>query len=180
MVCNLVVGIVFSAVFLFYVGYYALMLLYLSLGIDLCDFKSDATVEWPSLGEIIGGIIVFIVWLCAFAYLGPHSLIRFKRRLSSRLHVLSGRPLASVEGKATLDPSSESGYIGIEIGEFYFNFDDCWLNVDHDDLGKLERAGGWMRIWYIPTATQAWNNPNTGKLMKYDSMLVRAEWRPAP
>ncbi|HKZ79297.1 MAG TPA: hypothetical protein VJ124_13430 [Pyrinomonadaceae bacterium] len=67
---------------------------------------------------IIESVLATIVGVALFAYLGPHSLIRLKRRLSSRLYVLMGRPLASVEGHPTLEPSSESGYSGIQVGAF--------------------------------------------------------------
>lgn len=177
LIFGLVVGLVFSGVLLLGVGYYALALISYVFGSDVWGFKGELPAGPPSLGSLCGGCISILIWVCFFAYLGPHSLIRLKRRLAARWHVLTGRPLAAVEGGAILDPSSESGYVGLEIREFYFNFEDCWLNVEDEDLAELEQARGAMRIWYIP-GTREWTNPATGKLVKYDSLLVRAEWRP--
>lgn len=176
-----IIGLVFSAVLLVYFGFIALMLLYVILGLDLyppLDVKSMIADVPTSIGGLIEGIIGTIVGLALFAYFGPHNLIRVKRRFSARLYVLAGRPLALVEGPPTFDPSSESGYNGIEIGEFYFDWTDCMLDVKDGDLEKLERADGLMRIWYIPREMRAWNNPRTGKLVKYNCILVWAEWRP--
>lgn len=174
----LIFGVIFSAVLLFFICYIALALLYIVFGLNPLNIKDEIPIERPSIGSIIEGIIAFLVWLAFFAYLGPHSLIRFKRRLSSRLYVLAGRPLASVEGKPTFEPDSECGFNGIEIREFYFDFEDCQLNIDYKDLEKLQRAGGVMRAWYIPSGMREWNNPNTGKTVKYNCLLVYAEWRP--
>jgi len=35
-------------------------------------------------------------------------------------------------------------------------------------LEKLERAGGLIRVWYIPTEMRSWNHPRTGKVVKYN------------
>ena len=178
MVYHLVGGLVFSAVLVVGLGYVALALVYMSFGFDPLGLKFDIPAGPMSLGDIAGGIASFVVWFCLFAYLGPHSLIRFKRRLSIRLHVLAGRPLASVEGKPSFDPDTESGYSGIQIGEFYFDFNDCSLDIEDGDLSAIERAGGTMRIWYVPTGMRTLTQPSTGKDVKYDCVLVRAETRP--
>jgi hypothetical protein len=101
-----------------------------------------------------------------------------KRRLFARLYVLSGRELHCVEGAPTYDEASERGYVGVEVGQFYFSFDDCWLNVDDPDIARLQTAGGKLRVWYIPAGLRSWTNPHTGKIVRYDGILVRAEWRP--
>lgn len=176
MLWGLVVGVVFSGVLLLIAVYCALLGLYKVAGIDLLDFQSDVASDPPSTGGFLGGLVAFVVWLCFFLYLGPHSLIRFWRRMYCRWYVFSGRPLASVEGRPRFDPSSESGYIGLEIGDFYFKFDDCWLDADDETLAKLD-GGGVLRAWYVPTRTRTWTNPTTGKLVNYDCTLVRAEWR---
>lgn len=176
MIGGLVVGVVFSAGLLLIAVYCALRALYMVLGIDLLDFKAEAAADPPSVGGFLGGLAAFIVWLCFFLYLGPHSLIRFQRRLYSRWYVLSGRPLASLEGRPRFDPSSESGYIGLEIGDFYFKFDDCWLDADDETLAKLDGRGV-LRAWYVTTGTRTWTNPTTGKQVNYDCTLVRGEWR---
>jgi len=178
---QVMIGLAFSAALLFYLVLVALGLVYSIFGLDLyppLDVKSMPNDLPTSIWGIIEGIIATIVGGAFFAYLGPHNLIRVKRRLLARLYVMAGRPLASVEGKPIFDPSSESGYIGIEIREFYFDWTDCTLNVKDGDLEKLERAGGVMRIWYLPREMRSWVNPRTGRLVKYNCILVRAEWRP--
>jgi hypothetical protein len=171
--------LVFSGVLLLIAAYCALRALYMVAGIDLFDFRSEPAGETPSLSGFLGGLVAFVVWLCFFAYLGPHSLIRFTRRMYCRLYVLTGRPLASVEGRPRFDPSSESGYIGLEIGDFYFKFDDCWLDADDEALAKLDRPDGTLRVWYVPTRPRTWTKPATGKPVNHDSTLVRADWRAA-
>ena len=179
---QVIIGLVLSAVLLCFVVFYALVLLFVIFGFDLyppLDIKSMIKDLPTSTGGIIEGILGTLVGLALFAYLGPHTLIRFKRRLAARLYVLAGRPLASVEGHPTFEPSSESGYNGIEIGEFYFDFEDCLLDVKGGDLEEWERAGGVMRMWYIPREMRSGKNPRTGRLVKYNCIPVRAEWRPA-
>ena len=157
------------------------MLLYVIFGINLyppLDIKSMIKDLPSSTRGMIEGIIATLLGLGLFAYIGPHNLIRFKRRLSARLYILSGRPLASVEGKQTFDPDSECGYNGIEVGEYYFDLNtDFWLDRDID-LGKLDNASGEMCIWYIPTGLRDYKNSRTGKVVKHNCVLVRAEWRP--
>lgn len=180
-IVRLIVGLVFSGAILAYLVLLSLVLLYAIFGLDLyppLDVKSMKAELPTSISGIIEGIIGTFVGLGLFAYLGPHTLIRFKRRLAARLYVMAGRPLASVEGKPIFDPSSESGYNGIEIGEFYFDWTDCYLSMKDGCLEDLEQAGGRMRIWYIPTEMRSWNNPRTDKMVKYNCILVRAEWRP--
>jgi hypothetical protein len=179
MVAGLIFGLVFSAVLLYLTAYFVVVVLSVIFGLDLFGIESKPAGEATSTGSVIGFIVAVLGCLGFFAYLGPHSLIRFKRRLASRLYVMSGRPLSCVEGKPVFEPDSESGYLGIEIGAFYFNFEDCWLDVEDEDLDKLRRAGGAMRIWYIPTRMREWIDPATGKLVKYNGILVRAEWRPS-
>ena len=177
---QITIGLIISAVLMCFILFYALVLLYVVFGLDLyppLDIKSMIKDLPSSKGGIIESIIGTILGLGLFAYFGPHNLIRFKRRLSARLYILAGRPLASVEGKPTFDPDSESGYNGIEVGEFYFDLNtDFWLDRDVD-LGKLDEAGGEMRIWHIPTGLRNYKNPRTGKTVKHNCILVRAEWR---
>lgn len=174
----LIFGLLFSAFLLYLIVYLILSVAYIGFGVDLFDIKETLTDWKPSLKSIIEAVIAGVVWLALFAYLGPQNLIRVKRRLASRFYVMAGRPLAVIEGRATFDPSSESGYNGIEVGEFYFDLDtDCWL-IKEEELETLERAGGVMRIWYIPKDVRSWINPKTGRLVKYNVLLVRAEWRP--
>lgn len=181
-IVQMIIGLVFSAALLWEVACVALVLLYAICGLDLfpqLDITSIVKDLPPlSTGSIIGGIIATIVGLSLFACFGPYNLIRVKRRLSARLHVMAGRPLASVEGQPTFDPSSESGYNGVEIGEFYFDWTDCWLGLKDGDLEELERAGGLMRVWYIPREMRTWTSSRTGKAVNYNCILVRAEWRP--
>jgi hypothetical protein len=178
---QVIFGLLFSAWLLVCLGVVAPGLIYIIFGLDLyppLDIKSMTAHVRPSIGGIIEAIVATIVTLAFWAYLGPHNLIRFKRRLSARLYVMAGRPLASVEGEPTLDSGSEIT-MGVEVGEFYFSFEDCWLKfVDGGDLDKLDRAGGAMRIWYIPTDVRTYKSARTGEVVKDTCILVWAEWRP--
>src|SRR4030095_10963924 len=177
---NLFFGLIFSVIFLLFIGFIALQAFYVIFGLDLyppLDIKSTIEEAHPTLGGILAGIITFVIGSLVLATFVLHNLYVVKRRLLDRLYLHAGRPLGLIEGKPIFEPDSESGYSGIEVGEFYFGFDDCWLDVDDEDLEKLERAGGAMRIWFIPTGMRCWNLPRTGKLVKYNCTLVRAEWR---
>lgn len=174
-----IAGLAFSAVFLYLTIYFALIVLYSIFGINPLGLTDESDHSQPiTISAIIEGVIALVGWFAFFAYLGPHSVMVVKRRLLDRWYVLSGRPLASIEGAPTFDTGSEISYYGVEVGEFYFNLHDCCLDIDDKDMGKLESARGEMRIWYIPTAMREWTNPRTGELVKYDCTLVRAEWRP--
>jgi hypothetical protein len=178
---NVIFGLIFSIVLLLFVGFFVLQTLYVIFGLDLypaLDIRSTIPNEHPSIWAIIGGILVFIVGILVLGTFALHNLYVVKRRLFDRLYLLAGRPLASVEGKPNFEPDSESGYTGVEVGELYFKFDDCWLVLEVADIEELDRASGSMRIWYIPAGMRSWTNSRTGKLIKYNCTLVRAEWRP--
>jgi hypothetical protein len=178
-VCNVIFGLIFSVILLLYVSFFVLALSYVLFGLDLyppLDMPNTIAGAHPSLGGLIRDIVIYIIGLLVLVTFALHNLHVVKQRLLDRLYLCAGQPLASVEGKPIFEPDSESGYNGIEGGEFYFAFDNCWLDVDSKELEKLARADGSMRIWYIPTGIRSWN-PRTGKTVQYNCTLVRAEWR---
>ena len=136
--------------------WFVLLLVYVITGLNLLNFKS---VDEPqSAVDIIWGLFFSLCGGIGGAlYLG-----HVKRRLFSRLYVLSGRPLASVVGPPYIYGMDSDDSLGLEVGRRDFDLEnDCRLTKV--DLGKLERAGGEMRVWYVPS---------TG-------VLVHAEWRPS-
>jgi hypothetical protein len=178
--CNVIFGLIFSLILLLFVAFFVIAECYIIFGVDLYpafDIKSAIADVDRSLGGVIGELIIFIIGVVVLATFALHNLNVVRLRLVDRLYLLSGGRLESVEGRAIFEPDSESGYNGIEIGELYFGFDHCWLDVRVEDLEKLDRAGGTMRIWYIHTRLRSWIQPSTGKTIKYNCTLVRAEWR---
>ena len=151
-----IIGLVFLALFLLSLISCALLLLYFVSGLDLLDFKS--AYEPLTSDDIFEALFLDLFFLTASVlYLGA-----VKRRLFSRLYVLAGRPLVSVEGPPDFNVVDFDRFLGFKVGERYFNLqDDCWLT--EADLEKLQQAGGVMRVWYVPS---------TG-------VLVHAEWRPS-
>ena len=176
-VFQLLFGLVFAGLLLVCAVFFILALPHTLFGIDFLDKRA-----FEDIPEGIKGIIALLVGLLFtvlfFGTMAYWCLRWFRRHLFARLYMLSNKPLHCVEGTPILDPSSESGLSGIEIGEFYFSFEDCWLSVDIGNLEELYAAGGTLRIWYIPAGMRTWLNPNTGKTVRYDCILVRAEWKP--
>src|SRR6185312_12362594 len=69
-VCNLIFGLIFSAILLLFVGVVTLQTLYVTFGLDLyppLDIKSTLTDAHPSIGEIVGGVIIFIIGFLVLA-----------------------------------------------------------------------------------------------------------------
>jgi len=151
-----IIGLVFLALLLLTGISCALLLLYFISGLDPLNFKS--AYEPPSTDDIFQALFLDLFFLTASVfYLGA-----VKRRFFSRLYVLAGRSLASVEGPPNFNVVDFERFLGFKVGGRYFNLqDDCWLT--EADLEKLQQAGGVMRVWYVPS---------TG-------VLVNAEWRPA-
>lgn len=174
-------GLIFTAILLLFVGWFALEFSYAVLGLDLVpslEIKATVADVKPTLWSVIGGLIIFGIGVLILGTFALHNFYVVKRRISDRLYLSAGRPVASIEGTPSFEPDSECGYTGIQVEELYFKFDDCWLNVNYPDFEKLERAGGAMRIWFIPTEMRSWHQPRTGKLIKYNCTLVSADWRP--
>jgi len=151
---HLIVGFIFLVLLLSNVGLYALWLLYLISGLD--TFQAISPDDPPSTEGMIGKLFLILLFLLGSAvYLGA-----VKRRLFSRLYMLAGRPLVSVEGRPEFD-FGESCCWGIKVAGRYFKLDkDCWLIGI--GLEEIQAAGGELRIWYVPST----------------NVLVRAEWRP--
>ena len=177
-ILQLILGLVFAALLLSSGLYCVLALIHVLFGIDPLSIQATfADIPKGAKGfvALLVGLLFTQLFFGTMAY---WCLRAVKQRLFARLYVLSGKPLRSVEGAPIFDAASESGYVGIEIGEFYFSLEDCCLNVNERDLDKLRAAGGTLRIWYIPAGLRVWHNPTTGKTVRHGGLLTRAEWRP--
>lgn len=180
---QLLAGLFFSAVPLGLVTITALNLAAAFLPFDLHLPRESlfaADIHKVSVAEIATGSLSLCIALAFFAYLGPHTLIRCKRRLGAWRYVTSGKPLAAVEGPPIFNEGSELPYLGIQLGKFYFDLTtDCRLSAaDLRQLTAVYRAGGVMRIWYLPMGVRVWKNPATGEETMQGALPIRGEWHP--
>ena len=177
-IVRLILGVAFAVLLLLSVAACALGLLHVAFGFDPISLK-EAFAEIPQgmkgIAALLAGLLFALLFFGTMAYWCFRDV---GRRILARRYVMSGKPLRFVEGPPTFEEGSESGFIGLEIGEFYFGLDDCSLSAGDDELAKLRTAGGTLRVWYVPTGLRTWNNPATGKIVRYGGILVRAEWRP--
>jgi hypothetical protein len=173
-----ILGVMFASLALASTAFCLLALLHALLGLDPFGIKVAFADVPAGMKGVVGLLAGLAFTLLFFGTMAHRSLSRVRSRLFARLYVRSGRPLHVVEGEPAFDEGSERGFIGLEIGNFYFSFDDCWLNLGFDELNKIRTSGGakW-RVWYIPTGLCTWKNPATGKTVRHGGIFVRAEAR---